>query len=398
MTGPVALERALDLAAARAPATGAEQVAVRRAAGRVLAHPVTCAGDIPAFTNSALDGFALRSADTPGDLRVVGETRAGQGAGAIGPGEAMAIATGAPLPTGADAILRVEDAHPTDPHRSPSEGLRAMHAVPAGTGVRARGDDMIAGHPLLPAGHQVRAPEVGLIAGAGRHEVACRVPPRVAVITTGDEVRPPGAVLTNGQVWDAASAGVPAMLTASGAEVVHVGHAHDDARATTDAVARARDERPDLIVTIGGISVGAHDHVRGALDVHGLITDFHGVLSRPGQPALVGGLGTSGPAVLALPGNPVSAVVVAHVLGRPLLGHAPGWRMQLPLVRDHTGPDMPRVDLIRCRIRDGGLIPLPRQQSHHLSSLADADVLAWIPPGTPHVPGGTLLRVEPLPA
>jgi molybdopterin molybdotransferase len=398
VTGPVALERALFLAAARAPAARAEQVPVRRAAGRVLANPVTCAGDIPAFTNSALDGFALRSADTPGDLRVVGETRAGQGAGAIGPGEAMAIATGAPLPTGADAILRVEDARPTDPRRSPSEGLRAVHAVPAGTGVRARGDDMIAGHPLLPAGHQVRAPEVGLIAGAGRHEVECRVPPRVAVIVTGDEIRPPGAVLVAGQVWDAASAGVPAMLTASGAEVVHVGHAHDDARATTDAIARARGERPDVIVTVGGISVGVHDHVRGALDAHGLITDFHGVLSRPGQPALVGGLGTSGPAVLALPGNPVSAVVVAHVLGRPLLGHAPGWRMQLPLARDHTGPDMPRVDLIRCRIRDGGLIPLPRQQSHHLSSLADADVLAWIPPGMPNVPGGTLLRVEPLPA
>jgi molybdopterin molybdotransferase len=191
---------------------------------------------------------------------------------------------------------------------------------------------------------------------------------------------------------------VPAVLTAGGAVVVHVGRARDDAQATTDAVARAREAWPDIIVTVGGISVGAHDHVRGALDAHGLVTDFHGVLSRPGQPALVGALGPSGPAVLALPGNPVSAVVVAHVLGRPLLGHAPGWRMELPLAHDHTGLDMPRVDLLRCRIRDGGLVPLPRQQSHHLSSLAGADVLAWLPPHAPDVPAGTLLRVEPLPA
>jgi molybdopterin molybdotransferase len=397
VTGPVELTRALELAAARAPDTGAEQVPVGSAAGRVLAHAVNSAGDIPAFTNSALDGFAVRSADTPGDLRVVGETRAGQGAGGIGPGEAVAIATGAPLPIGADAILRVEDARGIDPRRAPPEGLRVVRAIPVGTGVRSRGDDMATGNPLLPAGHQVRALEVGLIAGAGRHEVPCRIPPRVALIVTGDEVQPPGAILSAGQVWDAASAGVPAVLAAGGAEVIHVGGARDDARATTDAVARAREERPDIIVTVGGISVGAHDHVRGALEVHGLVTDFHGVLSRPGQPALVGGLGTSGPAVLALPGNPVSAVVVAHVLGRPLLGHAPGWRMELPLAHDHTGPGMPRVDLLRCRIRDGGLVPLPRQQSHHLSSLADADVLAWLPPHAPHVAAGTLLRVESLP-
>ena len=157
MTGPVELTRALELAAARAPDTGAEQVPVGSAAGRVLAHAVNSAGDIPAFTNSALDGFAVRSADTPGDLRVVGETRAGQGAGGIGPGEAVAIATGAPLPIGADAILRVEDARGIDPRRAPPEGLRVVRAIPVGTGVRSRGDDMATGNPLLPAGHQVRA-------------------------------------------------------------------------------------------------------------------------------------------------------------------------------------------------------------------------------------------------
>lgn len=394
MTGPVPLERALALAALRAPATGAEEVPVRSAAGRILAAAVTSAGDIPAFTNSALDGFALRASDTPGDLRVVGETRAGQGPGSIAPGEAMAIATGAPLPDGADAILRQEDAHPWEP---PSDGLLVAPAVTAGTGVRRLGDDMVTGDVLLAAGHQVRAQEVGLVAGAGHPTVPCRVRPRVVLVVTGDEVRPPGAVLAPGEVWDSAASGVPAVLEAGGSDVVHVGHAPDDRAATIDAVSRALAVRPDIVVTVGGISVGAHDHVRDALEVHGLLIDFHGVLARPGQPALVGRMGAAGPAVLALPGNPVSAVVVAHVLGRPLMGHGPGWQMSLPLAHDHAGPDMPRVDLMRCRIRDGGLVPLPRQQSHHLSSLADADVLAWLHPHSPEAPAGTLLRVESLP-
>jgi molybdopterin molybdotransferase len=398
MTGPVPLERALALAASRAPSTGTEDVPVRSAPGRILAVPVTSAGDIPAFTNSALDGFALRAADTPGDLRVVGETRAGQAPGAIAPGEAMAIATGAPLPTGADCILRVEDARPAHPGRPVTDGLHVAHPVAVGTGVRARGDDLVAGHVILGAGHQVRAQEVGLVAGAGRADVACRIRPRVALVVTGDEVRAPGTALGAGEVWDAASAGVPAVLIAAGADVIDVGSAPDEAGATAHAVARALATGADIVVTVGGISVGVHDHVRAALAAHGLVTDFHGVLARPGQPALVGGLGSTGQAVLALPGNPVSAVVVAHVLGRPLLGHAPGWNMALPLAHDHTGPDMPRVDLLRCRIRDGGLVPQPRQQSHHLSSLAGADVLAWLPPHSPEVPAGTLLRVETLPA
>lgn len=392
MTPPIALEDAIARCRALAPDTGVEVVPVRDVSGRVLAAPVTSAGDIPAFTNSALDGYALRAADTPGHLSIGPGSRAGAPGPPLARGGAAPIATGAVIPDGADAVLRIE-------HAVVREGALVVdHAVPVGTGVRYRGDDATTGTPLLAAGHCVRRHEIAMIAGTGNAQVLCRVAPAVVVIVTGDEIRAPGAVLAPGQVWDAVGVGVPAVMTAAGAHVLDVVHVGDDPSAVHDALATALghpDIGPDVVVTVGGISVGAHDHVRAAIIGCGADVAFHGVASRPGQPALVATRGRQ--VILGLPGNPVSAIVVAMVLGRPLLGHGSGWSGSLPLAHDHHGPVMDRVDLIRCRIGDGGLEPLPRQGSHQLSSLAGSDVLAWVPPGSGVLPAGTLLRVEWLP-
>ncbi|HET6692294.1 MAG TPA: gephyrin-like molybdotransferase Glp [Miltoncostaeaceae bacterium] len=376
---------------ARAVVPAAEPVALDALAGRVLAEDVRARIDHPAFANSAMDGFAVRAADVAGGapVRLVGESRAGVPfAGAIGPGEAVRISTGAEVPEGADAILRKEDADDR------GDAVAATAPPPAGTSVRRRGEDVRQGQVLLPAGHRVAPHEVGVVAAAGHAAVSCRRRPRVVVVGSGDELVQPGGDPGPGQVFDSNRHGVAAQARAAGAEVLRLLLVPDDRAATEAALAEALDgDRPDVLVTIGGVSVGRHDHLRPALEACGVAQVFFGVAIRPGHPLWLGERG--GQRVLGLPGNPVSSAVCFHAFGRELLGAPDDWDARMPLGEAYV-KDTPRTEIVRCREADGALRPLPRQGSHAITSLASATHLAVIPAERREVPPGTLLRTSRL--
>lgn len=373
----VSFDEALAEMRARALAPPAEPVALADLVGRVLAEDVRARADHPAFTNSAMDGFAVRAADAADGavLRLVGESRAGTPfPGRVGAGEATRISTGAELPAGADTVLRVEDAEEVD------GGVRMLVAPAPGRHVRAQGEDVRRGEVLLAAGHVLGPHEVAVVAAAGRARVACVRRPRVAVLGSGDEVVPAGGELAPGQVYDSNRPGVTAQAIAAGARVVASVLVPDD-RERTLATVRGlldpdgRHDAPELLVTIGGVSVGRHDHLRPALEAAGVREILFGVEIRPGHPLWLGRRGEQ--LVLGLPGNPVSAAVCFHAFGRPLLGRADQWEPRRPLGARYT-KQTPRTELVRCREIDGALHPLPRQGSHAVTSLAGATHLAAI--------------------
>lgn len=372
----------------RAPLPGVEPVALGELTGRRLARDVRARIDNPPFTNSAMDGFAVRAAEAAGGraLRVVGESRAGAPfEGRAGPGEAVRISTGAVLPEGLDAVLRLE-------HADEAGGAVVARVAPGpGTSVRRRGEDVRRGDLVLPAGHRVAAHEVAAIAALGHAEVLCDRRLRVTVLGSGDEVVGQDRVPAPGQVYDANRAGIAAQARAAGAEVLTGGVIADEREATVAALAAAldADPAPDLIVTTGGVSVGAHDHLRPALARAGVRETLFGVRIRPGHPLW---LGVRGPQVaIGLPGNPVSAAVCFHAFARPLLGVDDDWDARLPLASGYV-KHTARTELIRCRQEAGGLRPMAGQGSHEVTSLAGATHLAVIPAEAERVDRGALVR------
>jgi len=376
----IGFQRALDLARSQAVRPGDEPVELRLAAGRVLAEDVRVLADHPPFTNSAMDGFAVRAADTPGALVVVGESAAGAPwPGELGQGQALRISTGAAVPDGADAIVQREAAV--------DEGLRVTvpQALP-GRFVRHRGEDARAGDPLLSRGARLGSHQLAAIAGAGHPFVSCVRRPRVAVLVSGGEVVPVGAPLAPGQVWDINGTVIPAMAVAAGAEVVLCDFVPDDHAATRAALAGAL-AVADVVFSTGGASVGDHDHLRPALAELGVEEVLWGVEIRPGHPLWLGRGGEV--RVMALPGNPVSAVVCFHVFGRTLLGCDDAWTT-LPLAVPYRSPT-PRTDLIRCTLTADGLVPAARQASHDITSLAHATHIAAVPAGSGEIGAGDAL-------
>ena len=376
---------------ARAVRPAAEDVSVGDAAGRRLAEDVCSLIDHPAFTNSAMDGYAVRAADTPGELRLVGESRAGAPwAGTLGAGEATGISTGAELPAGADAVLRREDAEELDGVVTTSERLQA------GRDVRRAGEDLAAGATLMAAGAVVPAHAVAALAAAGHASVRCERRPRVAILGSGDELVAPGAPLGPGQVYDANRVGLAAQARAAGAEVVATDLVRYERAATIATLSRLLDgdggPRPDLLVTIGGVSVGQHDHLRPALEAAGVREVLYGLRIRPGHPLWLGERGDQ--LVLGLPGNPVSAAVFFHLFGRPLLGRDEPWDRTAPLAEVYRKGTR-RADFVRCRREGDALRPLPRQGSHAITSLAGAEALAWIPEEAEELPAGVHVRWAP---
>jgi molybdopterin molybdotransferase len=382
------LEDALARILARARPLGTESVPVEEAAGRILAASARAATDLPPFASSAMDGFAVRAADTPGRLAVRLHVAAGSPAGrALDRGEAAAIATGGVVPAGADAVVPVEEAAERD-------GWIEVGPIPAGQYVREAGGDVRAGDEVLAAGAAVGAAQLGALAAAGVPALTVARRPRVAVLATGSELRPPGETLGPGQIHESNGPMLAALLREAGAEVERLPPVADDETAHREALLHGLSA--DLLVTSGGVSVGRHDLVRSIERELGVEEVFWGVAVRPGKPLLFGTRGAT--LVFGLPGNPVSSLVSALLFVRPavlaLQGAAdPGPRFEHGLLAAAAARRPERDELLRVRAVPGEegtrLEPVTGQDSHMIVRGAAADALALVPRGTGELPPGT---------
>ncbi|SDS76189.1 molybdopterin molybdochelatase [Paraoerskovia marina] len=376
---------------------GAVTVPVEEAFGRVLAADVVARVAVPAFRNSQMDGFAVRSVDVtrPVRLPVSGEIAAGASPGPLVPGTAARIMTGAPVPDGADAVVPVED---TDVGRfCPGEipavvGLR--EPVPPGLFVREAGSDVAEGEVIVPAGTLVGPAHVAAIAACGARAVVWRQP-RVAVISTGSEVVSPAAELGAGQVFDANGPALAAAVRAAGAEVVGPFRVADAPQALGDLLDDVA-ARVDLILTSGGVSQGAYEVVKDLLRSAGEV-EFRSVAMQPGGPQ---GWGTyRGTPILTFPGNPVSAQVSFVVLLRDELLRAAGLpgrgTVRLPLAGATTSPAGRRQFLRGAR--DGDAVRVVGGPGSHLvATMARADVLIDVPEDVTELQAGDEVEVWPL--
>jgi molybdopterin molybdotransferase len=384
--------------------TEAESVGVGASFGRVVASPVASDGAAPPFDNSAMDGFAVRSEDTaaPGpQLRLVGESRAGAPAARpLGPGEAVRISTGALLPAGADAVVPVEQAAEAAGCVTPAR------VVDAGAFVRRAGEDFAAGTQVLAAGRRVGAAELGVLGAAGVTALSCARTPRVAVLTSGDELVPPGSPLGRGQIHDASSLSLPALAREAGASAEHLGRLPDDTAAAGALISTAQDA--DLLAVAGGVSVGRHDHVKQAFADLGVEQRFWRVAMRPGGPTWFGVLppaqGRRPTLVFGLPGNPVSSLVTFRLFAWPALLAMVGLdsaprRVLATLAEDFEKP-AGKVQFLRCRLEGDGdgrrVAHLTRrlQASHVLTSMLGADGLVEVPLEVERVAAGERVEVE----
>lgn len=383
-----ALARVLERVAPLPP----EDVPVEDAAGRYLAEDAVAAVDLPPFPSSAMDGYAVRSADVPGKLPVVGRSAAGSPAErALEPGEAMEISTGAAVPGGADAVVPVEAVV------SHGNEVEIAGPVAAGAHVRARGGDVSAGERVLRAGSRLGPAQLGALAAAGVARARCARCPRAAVLTTGSELRPPGARLGPGEIYESNGVALAAALAAAGAEVRRLAPVADDLDAHRDALARGLEA--DVLVTTGGVSVGAHDLVRPALRDLGVEEVFWGVAVKPGKPVAFGVRGST--LVFGLPGNPVSSLVAFELFVGPavraLQGAAdPGPSFEPGRIAAPVRRNPARDELVRaCRRADGEAVwlePLGAQESHLIVGAAGADALALVPRGEGALAAGAVVR------
>jgi molybdopterin molybdotransferase len=384
--------------AAAAPLKG-ETVPLAEARGRALAAPVLAAHAQPPFDASAMDGYAVRSADLTSEttLRLVGTAQAGQRfAGMVGPGQCARIFTGAPLPIGADAVVAQEDVV--------ANGNEIGFSTPVEPGhyVRLRGSVFAEGAALLPAGTVLNAARLGVAALANRDTVTVVRRPRVALLATGDELVRPGAPLGPDQIVESNGISLAALF----APIAHVedrGIVRDTLGATEAALARALDSGADVVVTTGGASVGERDYVQQALKQLGVTIDFWKIAMRPGKPLMFGRRGAA--LVFGLPGNPVSALVTAALFALPVLravaGHSDpiGPRLALPLAAPLPA-NGPRRHFRRARLEPAPsgtqVMSIAETDSAHLLSLARADALIVQPEDDPGLPAGAVVEVVPL--
>lgn len=334
MTPPIRLEEALRLLLAGYGPLGSEEVAVGKAAGRTLAAPLLSTHDQPPAPMSAMDGFAVRSADVAEGavLRLIGEAPAGAPfAGAVGISECVAIATGGVVPNGADRVIMQENA--------PRDGDRVTIDDPSGPPfVRPRGMDFAAGQQLLGVGALLSPAAIGLAAASGQARVMVARRPKVAIIASGDELREPGQPLGPGAAYNSAAYALAALVEAWGGEAMRVPTLSDELDPSIAALRAIPDA--DLYLPIGGASVGKRDVLRPAFEALGAALVFSRIAVIPGKPSWHARL-PDGRAVLGLPGNPSSAFVCAHLLLRPLLAALTGQDPALPLIRAQLGAPLP---------------------------------------------------------
>ena len=373
-----------------------EPVPVARAAGRVLAEDAHAVVDLPPFPSSAMDGFAVRSADTPGRLPVVGRIAAGVPAPrALESGEAMAIATGGVVPDGADSVVPIEYVVEDD------NEVQIETAVGHGDNVRPRAGDVAAGEVVVARGARLLAAQIGALAAAGVDTVVCGRRPRVAVLATGTELRRPGETLGPGEVYEANAVLLASALTAAGADIDILPAVPDD-----DAAHRAALEvglMADVLVTSGGVSVGPHDLVRGLLRELGVEEVFWGVSVKPGKPVAFGVRG--GTLVFGLPGNPVSSLVGCELFVRPAVLALQGSAQPGPVYAEGrlaraVRRNSKRDEFLRARtqVSDDGVVlePVTGQESHMIVRAAGADALVYAPRGDGQLEAGARVRYLPL--
>ncbi len=379
--------------------TSVESVPLAEAAGRVLAEDLAARLTQPPFDASAMDGYAVRGADVarlPAALRLIGEAAAGHGfQGAVGVGEAVRIFTGAPVPRGADTIVIQEDADLAD-------GVVSVREADQGRHIRPRGQDFKQGEVLLRAGTRLGSRELMLAAAMNHAEVTVRRKPKVAILATGDEVVPPGSELAPDQIVASVAYGLAALIEAQGGEAVSLGIAKDDAESLV-TLARAGGGA-DVLVTIGGASVGERDLVRRVLEAEGFVLDFWKVAMRPGKPLLYGRLGSQH--VLGVPGNPVAALVCGYVFLVPMLDRLlglvrPARPVPEAVLIEALEANGPREHYLRAVSRwtvegERQVAPFPSQDSSLVAVLTRADCLIVREPGAAAVPKGARVRIFPL--
>jgi molybdopterin molybdotransferase len=369
-----------------------EQVELASAGGRFLMEDAHALVDLPPFRSSAMDGFAVRSADTPGSLPVVARIAAGRPAlRPLGSGEAMGIATGGVVPDGADAVIPIEYVVEHDNEVEIPETVAEL------ANVRPRGGDVRAGDVVVTAGTPLGPAQIGALGAAGVARVVCGGVPGVAIVATGTELRPPGSALEPGQIYDANGAMLAAALTAAGATVRQLGAVADDEVAHRDVLEQALSS--DVVVTSGGVSVGPHDLVRRALTELGFEEVFWGVAVKPGKPISFGVRGAT--LVFGLPGNPVSSLVGCELFVLPAVRALQG--------ASHSGPvyelgrlattvrrNANRDEFLRARrfVTDEGVVlePVQGQESHMIARAASADALVLAPRGAGELAAGTSVR------
>lgn len=375
----------------------AEQVPFGQASGRILAADIIAPRSQPPFAASAMDGWAVRSADItvlPASLRIIGEAAAGRGfAASVGQGEAVRIFTGAPVPHGADLVVVQENADRAGDAVRIRETGRASN-------IRAAGSDFAAGEVVLPAGRRLDPFALAVAAATGAGTLSVAPTPRIGILATGDELVQPGAAAGPDQIYDSVSHALVAWCARHGAQAQRLETRGDDADAIAGAVAQARGL--DLLVTVGGASVGDHDLVKPALTRLGLAIAVPKIAVKPGKPTWFGALG-SGLKVLGLPGNPASALVCARLFLRPILAALQGAdaaatvAMQAARLGAPLKANGDREEWLRARLAiapDGGRLATAfgAQDSSLQTVLAAADLLIRRTPHAPALDAGEVVE------
>ena len=396
----ISVAEAQRLVLERAKPLEAERVPIERATGRVLAQSAAAVVNLPPFASSAMDGYALRSADTasaPVVLPVVERIAAGSPASrSLAAGEAMGIATGGVVPEGADAVVPIEVVEENE------EGLSVASPVTAGANVRDPGGDVRAGETVLEPGVALGPGQVGALAAAGVSEVQCTKRPRVGILVTGSELRQPGEALEPGQIYESNGLLLATALGLAGAVPAQLGVVADD-----EAEHRRTMERAllgfDMLITTGGASVGPHDLVRKVQAELRVEELFWGVAMKPGKPVAFGVRRDH--LVFNLPGNPVSVLATFELLVRPAINALLGLPDPLPAFRKGTlaaavRRNADRDELVRAtRRRDDGaevLEPLSGQESHMIVRAGRANALVWVEAGEGELAAGSPVRYLPL--
>ncbi|HUR85027.1 MAG TPA: gephyrin-like molybdotransferase Glp [Solirubrobacteraceae bacterium] len=399
-TPRISIEDARQAVLEHASRLDAEEIALDDAPRRVLATDAVAPTDLPPFHSSAMDGFAVVAADTrdaPVRLRLVGEARAGALAGVtLEPGAAIRISTGAQVPDGADAVVRQEITE----HSDGAGEVVVLEPVAPGNDVRYAGEDIPGGATIVQAGTLLGAAEIGALAAVNIARPSVVRRPRLALVSTGDELVDPGRDLRPGEIRDANRPALTAAAEAAGAEVVASLRVGDD-RASTIATLEQAMAGADLVATIGGVSVGPHDHVRPALEALGATQVFCRVSLKPGGQVCFYEA-PDGTLVFALPGNPASALTAFRVLVVPAVDAMLGRSQALHTARGIAAVDLPgtigRTSVIRCfaEMHDDGwhVTPNGDQRSHILTSMLGVPALALVPEDREVLPAGEPVDIE----